>query len=148
MRKIVSFINITSSKDIPKPYSFSKSPLQSNVELTNIISEIIRMLPQFSDFVSQFHKVINENNINVMTDIEGNLSIDVPADMSDSAANNISNRLNIIDRLIGTHKTSISNLFSKGLEIEQQMKLSNPNYVSPLSEQSFIFKELCNKYKH
>lgn len=76
------------------------------------------------------------------------MSIDVPNNMSDLQANNISNRLCIVDRLINTQGTSLNNLFKEGLGIEDHIRASNPNYVSQLDEKISRFKDLNALYKH
>ena len=46
------------------------------------------------------------------------LVIDVPMNMSDSDANNISARIGVIDRLITSNGMSINDLFNKGLNMK------------------------------
>lgn len=76
------------------------------------------------------------------------MSIDVPQNMSDTEAHNISKRIGIIDRLITTHGNSINDLFQKGLTIEKNLKANNPNYVSELTDHIAQFNKLNTSYKH
>lgn len=117
-------------------------------DLSEIILEISRQLPQLSEFINHFNNIVSENNVNVVTDSVGNMSIDVPAKMSDALANDVSKKIGIVDRLINSHGQSINELFNKGLKIEEGIKVSNPNYVSQLSEQIAEFKRLNASYKH
>ena len=99
----------------PKPHAFVSLPMQSCLEnISEIVSSLNQMLPQLTGFIEQFHNVVKEFDVNVITDSFGNMSVDVPADMSDIQAKNVSKRLGIIDKLINSHGTSINDLFQKG----------------------------------
>lgn len=117
-------------------------------DLTDIILEINRQLPQLSDFINHFNAIVNQNNINVITDSAGNMSIDVPLKMPEPVAKDISTRIGVIDRLITSHGQSINTLLNSGLKIEEGLKASNPNYSSQLSEQIAEFKKLNASFKH
>lgn len=133
---------------IPNPYLFVDKPLMSNLDILNIITELNSLLPQLADFINQFNNVVNQSGINVITDITGNLSIDVPKDMPDSVAGNISNRIGIIDRLITTRGQEINELLQKGLNVENKLKMENPDYVSQLSDKIAEFRRLNASYRH
>ena len=133
---------------IPKPCSFANKPLMSNLDLFNVITELNTLLPQLADFINQFHNIVNQSGINVVTDIMGNMSIDVPKDMPDSVANNISKRIGIIDRLITTRGQEVNDLLLRGLSLENKIKLENPNYLSQLSEKIAEFKRLNDSFRH
>ena len=134
----------------PKSKSFVTLPLQSSLlsELTDIVVNINHMLPQLSMFIDQFTNLVNESNVNVITDSYGNMSVDVPADMSEAKAENISKRLGVIDRLINSHGSSLNDLFHKGLNIENKLKLNDPNYSSQLGDKISEFRRLNAVYKH
>jgi hypothetical protein len=106
------------------------------------------MLPQLAGFIEQFNSIVTQHGINVVTDAQGYMSVDVPASMPESTYINISNRLGIVDRLINSHGASINDLFQKGSSIEQQMKLVDNSYTSQLSDQIEKFKHLNASYKH
>ena len=133
----------------PKPHAFVNLPLQScTPDLTEIVSSLSSLIPQLTNFIEQFNNVVIESNVNVLTDSFGNMSVDVPSDMSDAKANLISKKLGIIDKLINTQGQSIKDLLEKGLKIEQDLKASNSNYSSVLNEKVSVFKALNASYKH
>ena len=133
---------------IPKPYSFINETSQSNLDLSNILTEVGALLPQLSEFITQFNNVVTQNGINVITDSQGNMNMDIPSNMPDSIAKNISTRLGIIDRLITTRGQEINELLQKGLQAENNLKIENPGYTSQLTEKINEFKRLNNLYKH
>jgi hypothetical protein len=106
------------------------------------------MLPQLADFIAQFNNVLQQFNVNVVSDSVGNMSVDVPADMSDDLSDHVSKKLGIIDKLINTHGSSINDLFQKGFKIESNLKKADPNYSSVLTDKVSEFKLLNASYKH
>jgi hypothetical protein len=122
--------------------------LKSGIELETIILEINRLLPQLTEFIEKFNSLVVQNGINVITDVNGNMSMDVPTSMSDATYTDISNRIGIIDRLINSHGASINELFQKASAIETQIKQSDSTYTSQLTNQIMKFKELNASYKH
>ncbi len=137
-----------SLKKMNNSNTFVTETLRSEISITEILSEINTLLPQLADFINQFNNVVNQSGINVVTDSAGNMEIDVPKDMSDSVANNLSTRIGIIDRLITTRGQEINALFQKGMEVEKGLKLDNPNYVSQLTQKIEEFRRLNTLYKH
>jgi hypothetical protein len=140
--------NPVNNLSIPKPYAFLTTKLESNLELTNILVEINTLLPQLSNFLTQFNSVVIETGVNVVSDSVGNMAIDVPNAMPDVDANNVSKRLGIIDRLITSHGNNINDLFNKGLTIENKLQADNPKYTSQLTEKIEEFRRLNASYKH
>jgi hypothetical protein len=135
--------------NIPNPHSFVVIPQQSDLNiLLEIVSEIEKLLPQFADFINQFNNTVIQSDVNVVTDSEGNMSIDVPKNMSDADAKIISNRIGIIDRLIATRGSQIKDLFHRGIDIENNIRIRDPNYVSYLTDKIQEFKRLNESYKH
>jgi hypothetical protein len=55
-------------------------------ELQVLLTEVNRLLPQLNTFITQFNNLVLEAGINVVTDASGTLSIDVPATMDDTIA--------------------------------------------------------------
>lgn len=45
---------------IVKPHSFSTKPLQSDMGITEIVTEINTLLPQLANFINQFNTTINQ----------------------------------------------------------------------------------------
>jgi len=121
---------------------FSTKLLKSDLSLPEILSEINTLLPQLSNFINQFNNTVNESGITVVTDSIGNLSIDVPQNMSDSAASKVSTRIGIIDRLITTRGQEINDLFQKGTILDNKLRMENPNHVSELAPKIEQFKKL------
>ena len=118
------------------------------MDILQIVTEINSLLPQFSDFINQFHNIVNQSGISVVTDSDGNMSINVPNNMSDSETTNINKRIGIVDRLINTRGQELNDLFKKGLQVEKDIRVKNPNYTSQLTEKIAEFKRLNNNYKH
>jgi len=146
LKKIIFYFKYKPS--LPKPHAFVVSTLQCGLDLNDTVVEINRLLPQLADFIMQFNKLVIESGVNIITDSQGNMSIDIPQSMSDAAANKIINRVGVIDRLITTHGQNINDLFQNGLGIEHKLKSSNTNYVSQLTDQLAQFKKLNASYKH
>lgn len=128
--------------------TFVSEPLKSEMNILEIITEINTLLPQLADFIGQFNTVVSQSGINVVTDSVGNMDIDVPKNMSDDIANNVSTRIGIIDRLITTRGQEINDLLQKGINLEKNLKLENPNYVSQLTDKIAEFRRLNALYKH
>jgi hypothetical protein len=146
-RKYILILNI-SSKNIPKPHNFVNCTLQCGLDLPSIVSELNILIPQFGDFVNQFNNLVIQTNINVITDSAGNMEIDVPQNISDDEANIHSKRFNILDRLITNHSNNINGLLQKGIELENDIKSNNSEYVSVLTKKIEEFEKLNNSYKH
>jgi hypothetical protein len=135
--------------NIPLPHPFINVTLKSDLNiLLEIVSEVDKLLPQLADFISQFNNTVSQSNVIVITDTEGNMDIDVPVNMSDYEAQNVSNRLGIIDRLITTRGQQINDLFQRGISLENKIKIENPNHVSYLTDKIEEFKKLNDSYKH
>jgi hypothetical protein len=122
--------------------------LKSEMGILDIIAQIDSLLPQLANFINQFNTTINQSNISVVTDAIGNMSIDVPQNMSDDEATKVSTRIGIIDRLITTRGQEINELLQKGNLIENKLKKENPEYVSQLTEKIQEFRRLNHSYKH
>jgi xanthine dehydrogenase iron-sulfur cluster and FAD-binding subunit A len=108
---------------------------------TEIINQINSLLPQLNEFINQFNTIIIENNINVITDAGGNMSIDAPIDMPDDKANSLGKRIGILDGLINTRSKEINDLFQQAMKIDKQ---SDSVILTKLDE----FTKLKNSYKH
>lgn len=133
---------------IPKPYKFITIELQADLDLISIINEVGTLLPQLANFIGQFNTLITQSGVNVITDTAGNMSIDVASNMSSTEAEFVTKKIGIIDRLINSHGTTLHDLFQKGLNIENKLKIENPNYISQLTQQIEEFKKLNSSYKH
>ena len=130
------------------PHPLGDQILRSEIGIVEIVTEINSLLPQLANFINQFHTTVSQSAVNVLTDSVGNLSIDVPKDMPDDVANKISTRIGIIDRLITTRGQEINELLQKGINIENNLKIENPNYESQLTDKIKEFRRLNYLYKH
>jgi|KBSMisStaDraftv2_1062788.scaffolds.fasta_scaffold1377381_1 hypothetical protein len=127
---------------------FATKMLQSTMDISEIVTELNTLLPQLANFIGQFNSTVSQSGIIVVTDSMGSMSIDVPHNMSDDVANNIRNRIGIIDRLITTRGQEINDLFQKGMHLENKLKAENSNYASQLTDKIEEFKRLNSLYKH
>lgn len=131
-----------------KPHTFTAGALHSEMGISEIVSEINTLLPQFANFIGQFNTTVTQSGVNVITDSMGSMSIDVPQNMPGDVANKISTRIGVIDRLITTKGQEISDLFQKGFNLEHKLKSENPKYESQLTQMMQEFKTLNSSYKH
>lgn len=130
---------------IPKPHIFINKNMHSGIQdFTDAITEIDRLLPQLAGFIQQFNSLIVETGINVITDSNGSMSIDVPENMPASVSDKIVTKVGIIDNLIGTHKDTISDIFEKKLSLEVPNRGKTSIILSKLEE----FEKLKSSYKH
>ena len=143
-----SFSLYFNSSDYPTPHAFTTKGLRSDVTIFDIITEVGNLLPQLSNFISQFDTTVAESGVNVITDTDGTMTIDVPNSMSNAEARRISTKLNIIDNLITTRGQQIGDLLKQGLALESKLKSENSGYVSQLSDQIQELRKLNSSYKH
>jgi len=114
----------------------------------DLVNQIDGLIPQFAGFIDQFNTLIIQKSLNVISDSSGNMSIDVPHDMSNKEAENVSKRITIIDSLIESHNITITDLFERGFNVEKKLKADNPNYISELVNKKAEFNKLRDSYKH
>lgn len=118
------------------------------LELNEIVSKLDILLPQLSEFIIQFNNFIVESNVNVITEADGALSLDVPASMSDDQAEFISKKVRIIDRLIITRSREIDDLLQTGSKLNEELKGQNSDFSSKILEKADAFKKLRDSHKH
>lgn len=121
---------------------------QYNTELTLIVTELSKLLPQLQGFISNFNETITLYGINVVTEGSGQLNIDVPYNMTEVDVDKCVKKVEILDRLIHDRTYNIENIFKNGFEIESKIKKLNDKHISVLTEKSKILTELKNSYKH
>ena len=117
-------------------------------EFMDIVDQIDALIPQFAGFIDQFNTLVIQKSVNVISDSCGNMSIDVPHDMSSKEAGNISKRINIIDSLIESHNITITDLIERGFNIENKLKSDSGNHISELVNKKAEFNKLRNSYQH
>lgn len=145
---ITGFLFIFFNNYKVSPHSFKSLPLHSDMGIAEIVNEVNSLLPQLANFISQFNSTITQSGVNVVTDSIGNLSLDVPQDMSNEAANKVSSRIGIIDTLIRTRSQEINDLLQKGAQLENKLQIEDSNYVSQLDDKVKEFRRLSALYKH
>jgi hypothetical protein len=116
--------------------------------ISEIVTDIDKFLPQLAHFISHFNTTVTQHGITVITDTIGNMSIEVPQNISEEAGIQLSNRVGVIDRLITTRSQEISDLLQKGAVLENKLKLDNSQYVSQLTDRMQEYKRLISSYKH
>ena len=146
INKIINNIILGVTMQPPLPHKFINCTFKSDI--SSILTDLSSLLPQYSTFISQFNDLISQANINVITDNMGNMSIDVPSSMSDTEAENISKRIGIIDRVIATRSQEIHDLIQRGVNMEKDLKIKNPNYTFQLTDKITEYNRLKNLYKH
>ncbi len=131
-------------------YSITGDVLLNDLQgqLQETLTEIDRLFSQLSSFINQFHNFVNQTGINVITDAQGQLGIDVVNTLDDSIAQQYANRINVFDSLIHNHIHSIENLLERVSDIEQQIRQSNDNSSSQLSEYRDRLAQLIHLYGH
>jgi len=116
--------------------------------LAEILAELTPLLTQLDKLIDSFHNLAHTNNINVITDVVGNLSIDAPSNMPDVKCLDLQERVGLSDRIINTQGSKIHDLFQQGHALERQLKSSDPNYTSQLTAKLGVFNNLKAKYGH
>ena len=134
--------------EVSNPHAFTSKTLTSAMGITEIVSEIDTLLPQLANFISQFNTTVSQSGISVVTDAAGNMDMDVPKSISDEVANKVGARIGVIDRLITTRGQEINDLLQKGLALEANIKMTDPNYVSQITDRVQEFNKLNSSYKH
>ena len=118
------------------------SGVNNSVETNNILSEIDGFLSQIRGFIDRFNNLIITNNINVIQDVNGDLSFDVPAEMNAELAQQLINRIDIINSVIHTRVHELELLFERASQIEQH----NSEFSSILASKKAIFDALVSSY--
>lgn len=142
------YILLNISKYIPKPNRLITNQLQSNLDIFQITNELNRLLPQVANFIDQFNSEITKHDINVITDGYGNLTIDVPDKISQPQGKLISARINLLDNLIHTQLQKSEDFIFKGIEVEEKLFNTDPNYETKLTNYVAEFRRLKSSYKH
>lgn len=123
----------------------SGSDIQS---LTDIILSIGGHLSELTGYISKFNNTVIETGINVISDSEGNLSMDVPANMPDELSKQVCLKINIIDSLITKRQSDITELIDKGLALQNKINSVDPSYKSEILSKVSEFEKLKSFYKH
>ena len=100
INKIIYHIILGVTTQPPMPHKFINYTYKSDIR--SILTELSSLLPQYSTFIGEFNDLVTQASINIIANSLGNMSIDVPSNMSATQAENISKRIGIIDRVIAT----------------------------------------------
>ena len=124
----------------------------SQQELTNQLSELVteldRIYSQLNLFIAQFHNFVNVSHINVVTDAQGQLSIDVLNTIDDETSQQYANRIIVFDRLVRNHMELAETLLDRMSDIESEISNLDSNYVSRLQNYIDTLEEIIRNYGH
>src|ERR1700750_678151 len=112
--------------------------------ITDIISEINRLIPQLQGFINSYTQYITSNEITVIVE-NNNLSIEIN-NVSDEIAQEHLNRIQVLDRLINNHIDNINQLLERGSTIEETLHNQDNNYIYKLTELKNRFLQLKASY--
>lgn len=118
------------------------------MDISEIITKLDGLLPQLSEFIGQFNTILTANSINVITEVNGDMSIDVPSVMTEAKTEELSKKIGILDNLIKIRCENIDSLVNKGLEIETKLREQNNEYSSQILSRAREFERLKNSYIH
>jgi NADH-ubiquinone oxidoreductase chain 3 len=124
---------------------------QSATDVQNMMDIILAIgghLNELSSYINRFNNTIIENGINIFTDSEGNMNMDVPAAMSEQLENKLRLKISVIDSLIAKRQSDISELIDKGLGLQKIINSVDPSYKSEILSKVTEFEKLKGLYKH
>mgnify|MGYP000958506255 FL=1 len=119
---------------------------KKNQLMLELFQELNNLVPEITNYINQFHSLVTESNINVVTDAHGNLSLDAPSNVSDEHCEYVSKKVGILDRIINTKFDEADKLIEQGNAMEKEIKSSNKN--SQIQTKLSELKELKNRYGH
>ena len=128
-------------EDVPNPANVT-------VQIGEIYTELNRLLPQLSAFITQFHNFVNDTGINVVMNTEGSLGIDVLNSLPDATAQNYATRVSVFDSLIHDRVHTIEELINRARGLEVQAIESGNSYVSQLTQFANRLIQLKRSYGH
>lgn len=117
-------------------------------QLSTILDESNRLLSQLDNFINRFNTFIVDNNINIITDSQGNMSMDIPSNLDDSTAFSYTNRVHTLDNLIRNHVNRLEQLVLRGNNLENDILYVDSSYNKQFKYISDRLIYLKNSYKH
>jgi hypothetical protein len=117
-------------------------------QLQDTYSETDRLFSQLNTFITRFHNFVTDTDINVVTNVQGELGIDVPENLDQNLAQQYANRINVFDNLIHNHIHNIENILKRVIELEDQMRILDENYQTQSSLYNDRLKDLIRLYGH
>jgi NADH-ubiquinone oxidoreductase chain 5 len=112
--------------------------------ITDIVSEINRLIPQLQGFINSYTQYITSNEITVIVE-NNNLSIEIN-NVSNEIAQEHLTRIQVLDRLINNHIDNINQLLERGSTIEEALHNQDNNYIYQLTELKNRFLQLKATY--
>ena len=128
-----------------KPHSYANN-IESSLDIPSLIADIASHLTQYKSFIQNFNETVNANHINVITDTYDNMSLEVPNDMTNKVSEQLTKKVHILDGLIKSRQSSLTELFAKVSPFNE--KVNDSELISKLTELSDNFKLLKESYKH
>lgn len=119
-----------------------------NSQLNLVLTEADRLLNQLNLFINQFHTFVNQTGINVVTNVQGEMGIDVSNNLNDSIAQQYANRINVLDGLIHNHIHNIESIIERITEIEEKLSELDENYKAQGSIYNDRLKVMIRLYGH
>lgn len=117
-------------------------------QLSSVINESNRLLSQLNNFIDRFNSFIAENNINIITDAQGNMSMDVPYNIDDNTVAIHTNRVHTLDSLIRNHINTLERLINRGNSLENNILDIDSSYNVQIEYINNRLNNLKNNYKH
>lgn len=117
-------------------------------QLSIVLDESNRLLSQLDNFINRFNSFIVDNNINIITDSQGNMSMDISSNLDNSTAVSYTNRVHTLDNLIRNHVNSLEQLVLRGNSLENDISYIDSNYSKQFKYISDRLIYLKNSYKH
>jgi len=115
-------------------------------DLFTVISNLNHYIPQFGKFIGDILEIQVKYNVTIVDQL-GNLSVDVPQNMSQSIVEEVVKKIRVLDSLCIQRSIDIEAEFTKGRSIENLIKLQNSNYKSQISGQIAEFARLNGAFK-
>ena len=117
-------------------------------DISGIITDIISLLPQFANSISDYHNIVSGSGINVFSDRVGNIGIEFPTSMSDTLAEFYQRRIRTIDGIINHHSGTIRDLIREGARIETGITKQDPSYIPQIKKLMWEYKSIRELYPH
>ena len=117
-------------------------------ELSPLIDESNRLLAQLEGFINRFNSFVLTNNINVITDTQGNMEIEVSNGVDDNQASLYSNTIHTLDNLIRNHINTIEQLVTRGNQIENNILNIDNSYNRQFYYINIRLHNLKANYSH
>ena len=114
--------------------------------MVEFLQELNNLVPEISNFINQFHAFVIESDVNVVTDAQGNLTLDAPSNITQERSDYVSKKVCILDRIINTKFDEADKLIEQGSAMEKEIKSSNHN--SQIQAKLNELKELKKRYGH